>query len=123
MLLRREFEVPAGGLEHYLIHVDYRGTYQVYINGVVAAEVEEDLAGSKDIIPFSDALKAIRSGRNVIAVRAGAAKDQGKERYISVRLSAARPLQVDPSARESHQAAWVVLSHVLLNLDETLTKR
>jgi hypothetical protein len=123
ILLRREFDVSAHGLEDLRIHVNYLGEFQIYFNGVLAAETEEDTAGAKDLIPSDRATATIRPGHNVVAVHAAPERAAENGQYIDVRLSAARPPSFAASADDSHRAAWVIVSHVLLNLDETLTKR
>jgi hypothetical protein len=122
--LRRTFEVPESGMEDLRVEVNFRGGFDLYLNGILAAQSGEDDSGEKEIELYPPARKAVRAGRNVLAVLARRDREGAGRQYIDVGLTAARPPAFETRrSGDAERAAWVVLSHVLLNLDELLTKR
>jgi hypothetical protein len=66
--LRREFELPGEGFENLHLLINHDEDAVVYINGVLAAEVE-GYNNMYEAVPMrAEALRALRPGRNVIAV-------------------------------------------------------
>ena len=122
--LRREFEVPGPGFEDFRIWARFRGSFEVWINGVPVATSGDEDAGPVDLKISPEAAKAIQVGRNIIAVEARRTVEADGDQFIDVSLTAARAPQYAVSRHDDRErAAWVVVAHVLLNLDETLTKR
>ena len=73
---------------------------------------------------YPDAAAAIKPGRNVVAVAARRNNEKSRGRHIDVGLKALkRPDLGSPAEDDADRAAWVIVANVLLNLDETLTKR
>ena len=122
--LRRAFEVPVEAMEDFRAIVNFRGAFAVYVNGVLAAESLESSAGTKHMGIYSAARKTIRVGRNVLAIAMRRSRDGDGAQYIDAGLEASRPPDFEPRRPDdAERAAWVIVSHVLLNLDELLTKR
>ena len=122
--LRRAFEVPVEAMEDFRAIVNFRGAFDVYVNGVLAAESLESNAGTKHMEIYSAARKTIRTGRNVLAIAMRRNRDADGAQYIDAGLEASRPPEFEPRRPDdAERAAWVIVSHVLLNLDELLTKR
>ena len=66
----------------------------------------------------------LRPDGNVIAVHCEESSDGFYGRFIDVGMTALRPAAPIPvKADDAQQAAWMVVSNVVMNLDETLTKR
>ena len=122
--LRRVFEVPGEGFEDFRLRVEFRGSFDVWVNGVHAGSSGEESAGPLDLKVASAAAATIRPGRNVIAVAARRTAAGDGDQYIDVALTALRPPELaGPRPDDAERAAWVMVAHVLLNLDETVTKR
>ena len=122
--LRRAFAVPVEAMEDFRAIVNFRGAFEVYVNGVLAAESLESSAGTKHMEIYSAARKTIRVGRNVLAIAMRRSRDADGAQYIAAGLEASRPPEFEPRRPDdAERAAWVIVSHVLLNLDELLTKR
>lgn len=122
--LRREFQVEGPGFEGFHVAARFRGSFEVWINGVPATNSGDEPSGPIDLKISAEAEKAIRPGRNVIAVAAQRTVEADGDQYIDVSLTALRPPKYEASTgNDADRAAWVMVSHVLLNLDETLTKR
>ena len=63
-------------------------------------------------------------GTNVIAVAARRTIKGDGDQYFDAGLKAVRKPDLGPEqSDDAERAAWVMVAHVLLNLDETLTKR
>ena len=126
IFLRREFELDDTPLENFTIPVEYRGDYEIWINGVHAASSsgDEDVAGSRELKIPEEAVKTLHPGRCVIAVAARRTVKAEGDQYIDVGLNAVRKPDLGAAqSDDADRAAWVMVAHVLLNLDETLTKR
>ena len=122
--LRREFQVDGPGFEDFRMRVEFRGSFEVWINGVPAADSAEEFTGPLDVKISPQAAATIRPGRNVIAVAARRTVAGDGDQYIDAALTALRPPELgEPRPDDAGRAAWVMVAHVLLNLDETLTKR
>lgn len=122
--LRRHFQVEGPGFEDFRIRVEFRGSFEVWINGVHAADSGEESSGPVDLKISAEAAAAIRPGKNVIAVAARRTIAGDGDQYIDVALTALRPPDLGaPQPEDAERAALVVVAHVLLSLDETLTKR
>ena len=122
--LRRVFEVPGEGFEDFRLRIEFRGSFDVWINGVHAASSGEEAAGPLDLKVAPAAAATIRPGRNLIAVAARRTAAGDGDQYIDVALTALRPPALSaPRPDDAERAAWVMVAHVLLNLDETVTKR
>jgi hypothetical protein len=122
--LRRRFAVPGPGFEDFRIRAEFRGSFEVWINGVHAADSGEESSGPVELKISAEAAAAIRPGENVVAVAARRTIAGDGDQYIDVALTALRPPELGaPRPDDAERAAFVVVAHVLLNLDETLTKR
>jgi hypothetical protein len=117
-----EFEVPGPGFESFQVGARFRGSF-----GFGLTACRRDLQtglrtrGSED---FSGSREAIRPGRNVMAVAARRTVEAEGDQYIDVSLTAVGPPKYEANRDDDRErAAWVMVAHVLLNLDETLTKR
>ncbi len=122
--LRRVFDVPGEGFEDFRLRVEFRGNFDVWINGVHAGSSGQESAGPLDLKVAPAAAATIRPGRNLIAVAARRTAAGDGDQYIDVALTALRPPALAaPRPDDAERAAWVAVAHVLLNLDETVTKR
>jgi mono/diheme cytochrome c family protein len=143
--LRREFVLDGAPLESMQVSVEYRGSFEIWINGVPAAASGEETSGAQDIEVSDEAMRSLHPGPNVIAVAAQRppreepkqaaaaandakdaqdAKQENVDQYIDAGLRAFRKPDLGPErSDDADRAAWVMVAHVLLNLDETLTKR
>jgi hypothetical protein len=122
--LRREFELDGAPLEKAQALVEYRGSFDLWINGVPAATSDDDISGRKEFEISDDALKTLHAGTNLIALAVRRTIKGDGDQYIDAGLEGVR--KPDLGAEKSddpERAAWVMVAHVLLNLDETLTKR
>ncbi|MEZ5362017.1 MAG: hypothetical protein R2748_06645 [Bryobacterales bacterium] len=85
---------------------------------------DDDTSAYKNFAVLDKAAQALRKGRNVIAVHMQRTLAGDGDQFIDAGLRAlVKPDLGKPKRRDANKAAWVVVSHVLLNLDETLTKR
>jgi len=122
--LRRRFEVDRPGFEDFRIRAEFRGSFDVWINGVLAAGSGEESSGPVDLKISPEAAAAIRPGQNVMAVAARRTIAGDGDQYVDIALTALRPPDLGaPRPDDAERAAFVMVAHVLLNLDETLTKR
>ncbi len=122
--LRREFQLDDTPLERAQVLVEYRGSFDVWINGVPAADSGDEVSGRTELDVSEDALKTLHPGTNVIAVAARRTIKGDGDQYFDAGLQAVRKPDLGPEHKDdAERAAWVMVSHVLLNLDETLTKR
>jgi hypothetical protein len=112
--------------------VEYRGKFEIWINGVPAATSGEETSGGRDIDISDEAMRTLHAGPNVIAITArriankpGDDQEEGPgDQYIDAGLRVFRKPDLGPERSDDpDRAAWVMVAHVLLNLDETLTKR
>jgi hypothetical protein len=122
--LRRKFEVDGPGYEDFRLRVEFRGAFKVWINGIEAASSGDEISGPVDVKVSREAEKTIRPGRSSIAIAAQRTIEGKGDQYIDASLTALRPPEYEASRPDdAERAAWVMLAQVLLNLDETLTKR
>jgi len=91
---------------------------------VLAAGSGEESSGPVDLKISPEAAAAIRLGQNVMAVAARRTIAGDGDQYVDIALTALRPPDLGaPRPDDAERAAFVMVAHVLLNLDETLTKR
>jgi Protein of unknown function (DUF1553)/Protein of unknown function (DUF1549)/Planctomycete cytochrome C len=122
--LRREFELDDTPLEQAQVLAEYRGSFDIWINGVPAADSGDEVSGRTAIDVNEEALKTLHAGTNVIAVAARRTIKGDGDQYFDAGLEAVRKPDLGPKqSDDAERAAWVMVAHVLLNLDETLTKR
>ena len=122
--LRRSFELPEEELSEFTLKVRSVGKFEVYINGELAAETKDERNSSGEIPVREIAAGTLRPGENLIAVHAWQPGDQDEGRVIDVGMMALRPKAPIPVREgDAEHAAWTMVGNVLLNLDETLTKR
>ncbi len=122
--MRRTFDADSSDLGEFRLEVRHSGGFEAYVNGVLAAR---NMDGSGTYSPYllsGATLRAVRATGNVLAVRAVHTGLSDASRNIDVGLTALRPPEFDIHGREAvDRAAWVVVANVILNLDETLTRR
>jgi hypothetical protein len=122
--MRREFVVDGPGFEGFRVWARFRGSFQLWINGIQAANSGDEVSGPVEMKISAEAEKAIRPGRNIVSVLAQRTVEGDGDQYVDVSLTALRPPAYEPAqAGDAERAAWVTVAHVLLNLDETFTKR
>lgn len=66
--LRREVQLPKGKLHNPKLRMHYDEDAEVYINGVLAAQTSGYVTGYEDVDITAEALKALKTGSNIIAV-------------------------------------------------------
>ena len=122
--LRRSFKISRKDLSGFTLHVNFQGSFRVYINGELAAEGYERSPGYIDLAISPEAERALRRGKNTLAVMCRSDDEAAERQYIDVGLTAVQP---PPTRMESaaavERAAWSTVAHVLLNLDEVLTRK
>lgn len=123
--LRLRFDLDHPDLGDFRIVARHSGRFDAYLNGVPASS---DLDGSGSHTPYrvsAAAAATLRPAGNLLAVRATHTGLSDSPRNIDVGLTATKPPRFpargDSSAADD--AAWVAVANVMLNLDETLTKR
>ena len=122
--MRIDFDVPREGLTDYQLEARYQCAFDAFVNGVHAAHPPQGYGIHTEIPLYPDAAAAIKPGRNVVAVAARRNTEKSLGRHIDVGLKALkRPDLGSPAEDDADRAAWVIVANVLLNLDETLTKR
>ncbi|MCW5981376.1 MAG: PSD1 domain-containing protein [Bryobacteraceae bacterium] len=122
--LRRQFTVDGPGFEGFRVAARFRGSFEVWINGVPAITSGDAESGPVDLKISAAAERTIRPGKNLIAVASTRTIEGDGDQFIDVSLTALRPPDYERSrADDAERAAWVTVAHVLLNLDETLAKR
>jgi hypothetical protein len=122
--LRREFQLDGAPLERAQALVEYRGSFELWINGVLAVTSDDDVTGRKQMDISEQALESLHAGKNVIAIAARRTIKGDGDQYIDSGLEGVRKPDLGPERSDDpERAAWVMVAHVLLNLDETLTKR
>ena len=120
---RLDFELTEADVEDFRFEVRHSAAFHAYINGVFAAK---DLDGSGSYAPYGltpEARRALRPGRNVLAVHAVHTGLTDAPRHIDLGLTMLRRPDLTDSASTADEAAWVAVANVVLNLDEALTKR
>lgn len=68
--LRREFELPAEGTKNPALVVHYDESPTIYLNGVLAAELEGYTTDYRQVPIRGEALAALKPGKNLLAVHA-----------------------------------------------------
>jgi hypothetical protein len=122
--LRMEFNAPAEALERPRMIVRCQGSFEAYLNGVLAANVGLERNGYYEYAVEPEAARTLKAGRNVLAARVRRTREKSAGQIMDVGLVAARALDLSPRrADDIDRAAWVVVANTLLNLDETLTRR
>ncbi len=122
--MRIEFDVPPEGLMDYKFEMRYQCAFDAFVNGVPAAHPPQQYDTHTEFPLYTDAVAAIKPGKNVVAVYASRNREKNRGQHIDVGLKALRqPYLGRPTEHDADRAAWVVAANVLLNLDETLTKR
>ena len=122
--LRREFDVDDEGLSEFSVNVRAFAHFEAFLNGEPAADSVRETNLHTDYAVYPAAEKAARPGKNVLAVHAFRSRPPESGQHVDVGLTALRPPDLGgPNPRAADEAAWVVVANVLLNLDETLTKR
>jgi hypothetical protein len=66
--LRREFILPAGEFRDLSLVMHHDEDAEVYINGVMASKVRGHIGDYEDFSLSADAIKALKPGKNVLAV-------------------------------------------------------
>ena len=120
---RLEFELNEADVRSFRFEVRHSAAFHAYINGVFAAK---DLDGSGSYAPYGltpEARRALRPGRNVLAVHAVHTGLTDAPRHIDLGLTMLRQPELTEGASTADEAAWVAVANVVLNLDEALTKR
>ena len=121
--MRLEFNLASEDVEDFRFEVRHSAAYHAYINGVFAAS---DLDGSGSYAPYGltpEARRALRPGRNVLAVHAVHTGLSDAPRHIDLGLTMLRRPELTGTTSTPDEAAWVAVANVVLNLDEALTKR
>jgi len=122
--MRINFDVPPEGLMDYKLEMRYQCAFDALVNGVPAAHPPQQYATHTEFPLYTNAAAAIKPGTNVVAVYASRNREKDRGQHIDVGLKALRrPDLGRPREQDADRAAWVVVANVLLNLDETLTKR
>ncbi|MCY4188680.1 MAG: PSD1 and planctomycete cytochrome C domain-containing protein, partial [Bryobacterales bacterium] len=117
---RLEFDLAEVEVEGLRFEARHSGAFHAYINGVFAGE---DLDGSGSYAPYGltpEARRALRPGRNVLAVRAVHTGLSGAPRHVDVGLTMLRRPELPGGPSTPEEAAWVAVANVVLNLDEAL---
>lgn len=122
--LRTEFDVEEEALDGFQIYVRAFAHFNAYLNGVPAADSVQETGSYADYNVHPAAAASVRPGRNVLAVHVFRSRPADRGQHFDISLTALRPpdLEAD-NGDEAERAAWVVVANVILNLDETLTKR
>ena len=122
--MRHTFKIPKEELADFTVNIHHRGNCEAYINGQLAAEGKNGFSDYNDVPLPEPSGATLRPDGNVIAVHCEESSDGFYGRFIDVGMTALRPAAPIPvKADDAQQAAWMVVSNVLMNLDETLTKR
>jgi len=122
--LRAEFEVDEQNLDGFRLYVRAFAHFKAYLNGVPAADSVQETGSYADYDVHPAAAATVRPGKNVLAVHVFRSRPPDRGQHFDVRLTALRPPDLEAEkGDEAERAAWVVVANVILNLDETLTKR
>ncbi len=121
--LRKEFDVDEKGLTDLTIYARASAHFEAFLNGVPAADSVQESGTHTGYSVYPAAAKTIRPGKNVLAVRVFRSRPPEAGQHVDIGLQALRPADLTKSRDEADRAAWVVAANVVLNLDETLTKR
>ena len=122
--LRTEIDGDGKELSDFRVHVRSSAHFEAYINGVAAADSVQETGTHVDYKVSPQAARAIRPGKNVLAVKVFRSRPPETGQHIDIGLTAVQPPALDAQGGdEAGRAAWVAVANVLLNLDETLTRR
>ena len=121
--MRHEFALSETDVENFRIEVRNSATFHAYINGIFAANDSDGSGSYASYALTPDAHRALRPGRNVLAVHAVHNGLSDAPRHIDVGLTMLRRPELRDTRSTPDEAAWVAVANVVLNLDEALTKR
>jgi hypothetical protein len=122
--LRIEFDLPAENLENFRLEAQAVTVFEVFLNGAPAAGSDLGRQGYYEYKVSAEAVAKLKAGRNTLAIRLTRLLDQGASQVFDAGLFATRALDFSSASEEdASRAAWVAVANVLLNLDETLTRR
>jgi hypothetical protein len=122
--LRTEFDVDEKDLDGFQIYVRAFAHFKAYLNGVPAADSVQETGSYADYDVHPAAAATVRPGKNVLAVHVFRSRSADSGQHFDASLTALRPPELEADkGDEADRAAWVVVANVILNLDETLTKR
>jgi hypothetical protein len=122
--LRIEFDLPIEKLENFRLEAQAWTMFEAFLNRAPAANSDLGHLGYHKYKVSAAAGATLKAGRNTLAIRVMRALDHDASQVFDVGLFATRALNFSSaSAQDVSRAAWVVVANVLLNLDETLTRR
>ena len=121
--LRTEFRVDEAELDDFRLYVRASAHFEAFVNGVPAADSVQETGEHVDYKLHSAAAAAIQPGKNTLAVRVFRSRPPESGQHIDIGLQAVRPPDLPSRENAADDAAWVAVANVILNLDETLTKR
>ncbi|MEZ5391373.1 MAG: DUF1553 domain-containing protein [Bryobacterales bacterium] len=122
--LRAEFDVAEKDLESFQLFVRAFAHFKAYVNGVSAADSVQETGSYADYDVHPAAAATVRPGKNVLAIHVFRSRPPESGQHFDASLTALRPPELEAQkGDEADRAAWVVVANVILNLDETLTKR
>ncbi|MBI1357772.1 MAG: DUF1553 domain-containing protein [Acidobacteria bacterium] len=122
--LRTEIDVDEKELTDFRLYVRAFAHFEAFVNGVAAADSVQETGTHVDYKLTPQAAATVRPGKNVLAVRVFRSRPPESGQHVDIGLTAVRPPRLEAQGGdEVERAAWVVAANVLLNLDETLTRR
>ena len=122
--LRAEFDVAEKDLEGFQLFVRAFAHFKAYVNGIPAADSVQETGSYADYDVHPAAAASVRPGKNVLAIHVFRSRPPENGQHFDASLTALRPPELEAqNGDEAERAAWVVVANVILNLDETLTKR
>ena len=122
--MRREFDLSENDLEKFTLELYLRGNYEIYLNGVEVEKQEGGFDVEREVDITKAALSILRQGRNLLAIHCSHLGEEEDAQFADIGFTALRPKDPIPvKPDDAERAAWTLVGNVLLNLDETLTKR